>query len=64
MLSVGGSYVGGHIQGSVLNLFVLFLFMSDMCSQMLNIFIAVGYGQVKGSIIYKRETVLTADKVT
>ena len=31
---------------------------------MLNIFIAVGYGQVKGSIIYKRETVLTTDKVT
>ena len=54
----------GHVQGSVLNLFVLFLFMSDMCSQMLNIFIAVGYGQVKGSIIYKRETVLTVDLVT
>ena len=50
----------GHVQGSVFNLFVLFLFMSDMCLQMLNIFLAVGYGQVKGSIIDERETVLTA----
>ena len=41
--------------------FVCFvLFMSDMCLQMLNILIAVGYGQVKGSIINERETVLTA----
>ena len=40
--------------------FVCFvLFMSDICLQMLNRFIAVGYGQVKGSIIDKRETVLT-----
>ena len=31
-----------------------------MYLQMLNIFLAVGYGQVKGSIIDERETVLTA----
>ena len=50
----------GHVQGSVFQFVCFVLFMSDMCLQMLNIFIAVGYGQVKGSIIYERETVLTA----
>ena len=45
--------------------FVCFiLFISDKCLQMSDRFIAVGYGQVKGSIIYKRETVLIVDRVT
>ena len=54
----------GHVQGSVLNFACFILFISDICLQMSDRFIAVGYGQVKGSIIYKRETVLTVDRVT
>ena len=49
-----------HVQGSVFNLSVLFYSCLTCVCQMLNIFLVVGYGQVKGSIIYERETVLTA----
>ena len=44
--------MSGHVQGSVLKLFVLFLSMPDISLQMLDIylFIVIGHGQVKGSI--------------
>ena len=56
--------MSGHVQGSVLKLFVLILSMSDISLQMLDIyiylFIVIGYGQVKGSISDKRKTVITS----
>ena len=54
--------MSGHVQGSVLKLFVFILSMSDISLQMLDIylFIVIGYGQVKGSISDKRKTVITS----